>query len=81
MIFGEGSERKKTGAAAAQRRTVAARQSLTLKWPVLHEGKGAARRFAHLGFSHRGLVEKPVRFTWEEFNRCLRRNSFATCIA
>jgi DMSO/TMAO reductase YedYZ molybdopterin-dependent catalytic subunit len=43
---------------------------LTLKWPVLHYG--AVPRFdpARWDFQLRGLVEKPLRLSWEEFN-CL----------
>ena len=44
-------------------------QSLTLKWPVLHEGP--VPRFDPRAWDFRvtGLVEKPVRLTWEEFTR------------
>ena len=42
-------------------------QSLTLKWPVLHAG--SVPRFDAVGWDFRidGLVEEPLRLTWEEF--------------
>ncbi|MCB0192808.1 MAG: sulfite oxidase-like oxidoreductase [Anaerolineae bacterium] len=44
-------------------------QSLTLKWPVLHVGSVPHYRDLSLwDFYIRGRVEKPVRFTWEEFS-------------
>ncbi len=44
-------------------------QSLTLKWPVLHYG--SVPRFDPQTWDFRifGLVEKPVRLSWEEFGR------------
>src|SRR5215467_7068214 len=44
-------------------------QSLTLKWPVLHYG--SVPRFDPKTWDFRlyGLVEQPLRFTWDEFNR------------
>ncbi len=44
-------------------------QSLTLKWPVLHEG--SVPRFDPRTWDFRifGLVEKSIRLSWEEFNR------------
>ena len=44
-------------------------QSLTLKWPVLHSGTLPRFDAARWDFRIFGLVEEPVRFTWEEFNR------------
>ena len=44
-------------------------QSLTLKWPVLHYGSVPRFDPARWDFRIRGLVEQPVRLTWEEFNR------------
>jgi DMSO/TMAO reductase YedYZ molybdopterin-dependent catalytic subunit len=44
-------------------------QSLTLKWPVLHAG--TVPRFDPKTWNFRvtGLVEEPLRFTWDEFLR------------
>src|SRR6202044_3089639 len=44
-------------------------QSLTLKWPVLHYGSVPRFDPARWDFRIRGLVEQPVRLTWEEVNR------------
>jgi DMSO/TMAO reductase YedYZ molybdopterin-dependent catalytic subunit len=44
-------------------------QSLTLKWPVLHEGSIPRTDLRTWDFRIEGLVEKPVRLTWEEFNK------------
>jgi len=47
-------------------------QSLTLKWPVLHYGSVPRFDPARWDFRIRGLVEQPVRLTWDEFNRLPR---------
>src|SRR5690242_10029409 len=44
-------------------------QSLTLKWPVLHEGAIPAFDLASWDFQVRGLVEHPFRLTWAEFSK------------
>jgi DMSO/TMAO reductase YedYZ molybdopterin-dependent catalytic subunit len=44
-------------------------QSLTLKWPVLHVGPVPRFDAAKWDFRVFGLVEQPVRITWEEFTR------------
>ena len=44
-------------------------QSLTLKWPVLHYGSVPRFDAARWDFSIRGLVERELKLTWEEFNR------------
>ena len=71
MLF-DGSERKKL----EQQMRVAGRlppgQSLTLKWPVLHEGSIPRTDLRTWDFRIEGLVEKPVRLTWEEFNKLPR---------
>src|SRR5258708_29500136 len=43
-------------------------QSLTLKWPVLHYGSVPRFDAAKWDFRISGLVEKPVRLTWDEFS-------------
>jgi len=43
-------------------------QALTLKWPVLHYGSVPKFDPATWDFRVWGLVEKPLRFTWNEFN-------------
>ncbi|HYM10013.1 MAG TPA: sulfite oxidase-like oxidoreductase [Bryobacterales bacterium] len=42
-------------------------QSLTLKWPVLHEGPIPRFDAARWDFAVRGLVEHALRLTWQEF--------------
>jgi DMSO/TMAO reductase YedYZ molybdopterin-dependent catalytic subunit len=44
-------------------------QSLTLKWPVLHYGSIPKFDAAKWDFRMAGLVETPVRLTWDEFSR------------
>jgi DMSO/TMAO reductase YedYZ molybdopterin-dependent catalytic subunit len=69
MPFGETSERKQLERQMRDAGRLPPGQSLTLKWPVLKYG--AVPRFdaAKWDFAVSGLVEKPVRLTWEEFNR------------
>jgi len=43
-------------------------QSLTLKWPVLHEGTVPGFDPSTWDFRVTGLVERPLRLTWEEFS-------------
>jgi DMSO/TMAO reductase YedYZ molybdopterin-dependent catalytic subunit len=43
-------------------------QSLTLKWPVLHYGSVPKFDPKTWDFRAYGLVETPLRLTWEEFN-------------
>src|SRR5579864_9737023 len=43
-------------------------QSLTLKWPVLHYGSVPKFDPAKWDFRVWGLVDQPLRFTWDEFN-------------
>lgn len=47
-------------------------QSLTLKWPVLHYGSVPRFDPAKWDFKLWGLVEQPVRLTWEEFSKLPR---------
>ena len=77
MIFGEASERKKLEQQRRSEGRLPPGQSLTLKWPVLHAG--TVPRFDpatwdfRIGFQTKGgLVEQPVRLTWEEFSRLPR---------
>ena len=44
-------------------------QSLTLKWPVLHYGSVPKFDPKTWDFRVYGLLEAPVRFTWDEFNQ------------
>src|SRR5215813_12298123 len=47
-------------------------QSLTLKWPVLHYGSVPRFDPARWDFRVSGLVNTPVKLTWEEFSRLPR---------
>jgi DMSO/TMAO reductase YedYZ molybdopterin-dependent catalytic subunit len=44
-------------------------QSLTLKWPVLHEGDIPDFDPVRWDFRVTGLVENPIRLNWEEFQK------------
>jgi DMSO/TMAO reductase YedYZ molybdopterin-dependent catalytic subunit len=69
MIFGEGNERKNLERKMRDEGRLPLGQSATLKWPVLHEGSIPVFNPATWDFGVGGLVEKPVRLNWEEFNR------------
>ena len=68
MIFGEASERKKLEQQRRSEGRLPPGQSLTLKWPVLHEGDVPRVDLRTWDFRVDGLVVKPLRLTWEEFN-------------
>jgi DMSO/TMAO reductase YedYZ molybdopterin-dependent catalytic subunit len=66
-IFGDdGGRRAKEKEARASGRLPAG-QSLTLKWPILHNGSVPRFDAARWDFKITGLVEQPVRFSWDEF--------------
>ncbi len=67
MIFGEISERKRLEREMRDAGRLPPGQSLTLKWPVLHAG--SVPRFDPRNgiFASKGLVEQPLRLTWDEF--------------
>jgi DMSO/TMAO reductase YedYZ molybdopterin-dependent catalytic subunit len=71
-MFFEGSERKKLEQQMRAEGRLPPGQSLTLKWPVLHEGSVPRTDLRTWDFRIDGLVEKPVRLTWEEFNKLPR---------
>ena len=52
-------------------------QSLTLKWPVLHEGSVPRFDASTWNFRVFGLVEEPVKLSWEEFSRLPQSEVFA----
>jgi DMSO/TMAO reductase YedYZ molybdopterin-dependent catalytic subunit len=57
-------------------------QSLTLKWPVLHYGNVPRFDPETWDFRVYGLVDSPLRFTWQEFNKLPRveRTSDFHCV-
>jgi DMSO/TMAO reductase YedYZ molybdopterin-dependent catalytic subunit len=66
MLF-DNERKTKEGEYAAEGRLPPG-QSLTLKWPVLHEGRIPAFDAERWEFRVTGLVENPFRLTWQEFN-------------
>jgi len=69
MIFGEITERKQLERAMRDAGRLPPGQSATLKWPVLHEGEVPQFDPQTWDFRIAGLVEKPVRLTWDVFTR------------
>jgi DMSO/TMAO reductase YedYZ molybdopterin-dependent catalytic subunit len=72
MIFGESSERKQLEQQRRSEGRLPPGQSLTLKWPVLQYGSVPRTDLRTWDFRIDGLVEKPLRLTWDEFNRLPR---------
>jgi len=68
-ILGDGSERKQLERAMRDAGRLPPGQSATLKWPVLHEGPVPGFDPRTWDFRITGLVERPVRLTWDEFTR------------
>lgn len=71
-MFFEGDERKQLERKMRDEQRLPPGQSATLKWPVLHYGAVPQFDPARWDFRIWGLVEKPVRLTWAEFNRLPR---------
>ena len=66
LILGDGGRREKEKKARAEGRLPPG-QSLTIKWPVLHYGSVPRFDPAKWDFKINGLVEQPLRLSWEEF--------------
>jgi DMSO/TMAO reductase YedYZ molybdopterin-dependent catalytic subunit len=66
LLVGDGGRREKEKKARAEGRLPPG-QSLTIKWPVLHYGSVPRFDAAKWDFKIIGLVEHPLRFSWEEF--------------
>jgi DMSO/TMAO reductase YedYZ molybdopterin-dependent catalytic subunit len=68
MLF-DGNERRELERKMKQEGRLPPGQSLTLKWPVLHYG--SVPRFDPQTWDFRvyGLIESPLQFSWDEFNR------------
>ena len=62
-----GDERKRKEQQMLQAARLPPGQSLTLKWPVLHYGSIPKFDPAKWDFRVWGLVERPLRLTWDEF--------------
>jgi DMSO/TMAO reductase YedYZ molybdopterin-dependent catalytic subunit len=71
-LFGDdGGRREKEKQARAEGRLPPG-QSLTIKWPVLHAGGVPRLDEAKWDFRIDGMVEEPLRLTWQEFRRLPR---------
>lgn len=68
-MFSEASERNIQERAMREAGRLPPGQSLTLKWPVLHEGTVPRFDPARWDFQVTGRVNKPLRLTWDEFTR------------
>jgi len=68
-MFEQTTERRRLERAMRDAGRLPPGQSLTLKWPVLHEGPVPQFDPKAWDFRITGLVEKPVRLGWEEFTR------------
>jgi len=68
MLF-EGNERKELERRMQADGRLPPGQAATLKWPVLQYGSVPRFDPARWDFRITGLVEQPVRLTWEDFNR------------
>src|SRR6267143_1971514 len=66
-LFGDLGDRRELEKKAKEEGRLPPGQSLTLKWPVLHYGSVPHFDAAKWDFKISGLVEEPVRLTWEEF--------------
>jgi DMSO/TMAO reductase YedYZ molybdopterin-dependent catalytic subunit len=64
----EGNERKELEQRMQQDGRLPPGQSATLKWPVLHYGSVPRFDAARWDFKVWGLVETPLRLSWEDFN-------------
>lgn len=77
VLFGESSERKQLERAMRDAGRLPPGQSLTLKWPVLHEGPVPKFDPKTWDFRITGLVEMPLRLSWVEFTRLPMKEVFA----
>jgi DMSO/TMAO reductase YedYZ molybdopterin-dependent catalytic subunit len=68
MLF-EGNERKELERRMREQGRLPPNQAATLKWPVLQYGSVPRFDPARWDFRITGLVERPLRLTWDEFNR------------
>jgi Oxidoreductase molybdopterin binding domain len=66
-LFGEFGERRELEKRAKAEGRLPPGQSLTLKWPVLHNGSIPLFDAAKWDFKISGEVEEPKRLTWNEF--------------
>ena len=74
MLF-SGNERREREQQVRSEGRLPPGQSLTLKWPVLHYGSVPSFDPKAWDFRIEGLVEHPVRLTWNEFNALPKINT------
>jgi DMSO/TMAO reductase YedYZ molybdopterin-dependent catalytic subunit len=67
-----GNERKQKEQQMREEGRLPPGQSLTLKWPVLHEGSVPHFDPANWDLRIFGLVRNPLKLSWQEFNRLPR---------
>jgi DMSO/TMAO reductase YedYZ molybdopterin-dependent catalytic subunit len=67
MLF-EGKDRRELEQVMKREGRLPPGQSLTLKWPVLHYGSVPRFDAQAWDFKVYGMVDSPLRLTWEEFN-------------
>jgi DMSO/TMAO reductase YedYZ molybdopterin-dependent catalytic subunit len=81
MLF-EGNERRQREQLMKREGRLPPGQSLTLKWPVLHYGAVPHFDPERWDFRVYGLVQSPLRLTWNEFNALPRthRTSDFHCV-
>jgi len=74
-LFGDDGGRRAKEKQARQEGRLPPGQSLTVKWPVLHYGRVPEFDPARWDFKISGLVETPLRLTWDEFRALPRVES------
>ena len=81
MLF-DGNDRRELERKMKQEGRLPPGQSLTLKWPVLHYGSVPRFDPATWDFGVNGLVETPLRLSWNEFNALpkVQRTSDFHCV-
>jgi len=82
MALFEGNERKALEQQMKSEGRLPPGQSLTLKWPVLHYGSVPRFDPERWDFKVYGMVETPLRWTWNEFNALpkVKRHSDFHCV-
>jgi DMSO/TMAO reductase YedYZ molybdopterin-dependent catalytic subunit len=82
MALFDGNERKALEQQMKSEGRLPPGQSLTLKWPVLHYGSVPRFDPERWDFKVYGMVETPLRWTWNEFNALpkVKRHSDFHCV-
>ena len=72
MLFGSDGGRREREQQMRAAGRLPPGQSLTLKWPILHQGSVPVFDPGRWDFAISGLVERPVTLSWDEFSRLPR---------